>query len=157
MLAVLIYAAYCLLRDKGLILPTFITAIASIIVSYGIGILLMVLFSEIVIGIVFLGVAFYYTYAIVVFFVYKKMNDSIPFVIYIVTFVIIVGTCFAIMIYAFVVDTFDNFYGFSVTYLVINLLLLLYGVSALMKDYLNRFDRPNFYSAYGSPIYKYNP
>lgn len=73
------------------------------------------------------------------------------------TFIIIVATCFAIMIYAFVVETFDNFYGFSVTYLVINLLILLYGTSSLMKDYLNRFDRPNFYSAYGSPIYKYNP
>lgn len=73
-LAVLIYAAYCLVRDKGLILPTYIVGISSIIVSYGIGILLITLFGELVVGIVFLGLAFYYTYAMVVFFIYKKMN-----------------------------------------------------------------------------------
>ena len=73
-LAVLIYAAYCLVRDKGLILPTYIVGISSIVVSYGIGILLIVLFGELVVGIVFLGLAFYYTYAMVVFFIYKKMN-----------------------------------------------------------------------------------
>ena len=60
------------------------------------------------------------------------------------------------MIYAFVVETFDNFVGFSVTYLVINLLILLYACSLLLSDIMNRFDRPNFYSAYGTPVYKYD-
>lgn len=79
-----------------------------------------------------------------------------PFVLYIVTFVIIVGTCFAIMIYGFVVDNFDNFFGFSITYLVINLMILGYGIYRIVLDYLDRYERPNFYSAYGSPIYKYD-
>jgi len=61
------------------------------------------------------------------------------------------------MIYAFVSDDFDNFYGFSITYLVINFMILIYAVFSLMQDYLNRYDKPNFFSAYGSPIYKYNP
>lgn len=155
--AVLAYASYCLIRDKGFIIPTYIVCVASILVSYGVGILLLTLFGEIAAGIVFLGIAFYYTYGMVVFYIYTRMNKSLPFVIYIVTFVIIVATCFAVMIYAFVADDFDNFYGFSITYLVINGIILLYAASALFADYLNRYDRPNFFSAYGSPIYKYNP
>lgn len=155
--AVLAYASYSLLRDKGLIIPTYIITISSIVVSYGVGILLIVLFSSIIVGIVFLGLAFYYTYALVIYFIYLKMNKSLPFVVYIVTFFVIVATCFAIMIYAFVSDDFDNFYGFSITYLVINFMILLYAVFSLMQDYLNRYDKPNFFSAYGSPIYKYNP
>ena len=79
-----------------------------------------------------------------------------PRIIYLITIIIIILTCFAIMIYAFVVETFDNFVGFSVTYLVINLLILLYACSLLLSDIMNRFDRPNFYSAYGTPVYKYD-
>lgn len=79
-----------------------------------------------------------------------------PFVLYIVTFAIIVLTCFAIMIYGFVVDNFDDFFGFSVTYLVINLMILAWAIYRIVLDYLDRFERPNFYSAYGSPIYKYD-
>lgn len=99
---VLAYASFCLARDKGLIIPTYICCISSIVVSYGVGILLIVLFEQLVIGIVFLGLAFYYTYALVVYFIYIKMDKSLPFVIYIVTFFVIVATCFAIMIFAFV-------------------------------------------------------
>ena len=43
--ALLAYAAYCLLRDKGLILPSYIVSVASIVISYGVGILLITLFK----------------------------------------------------------------------------------------------------------------
>ena len=150
------YASFCLLRDKGLIIPTVIFCVISILLSFGIGILLLALFSLIGAGLGFIGAAFYYTYAVVVYLIYLKMNKSIPWAIYPVTGVIVILTCFSVMIYAFVVETFDNFYGFSVTYLVINLLLLCYGCYLIYNDMMNRFDKPNFYSAYGSPIYKYD-
>ena len=150
------YAAFCLLRDKGLIIPTVITCVVSVLLSFGIGIILLTLFSNIGVGLGFIGAALYYTYAVVVYLIYLKMNKSIPWIIYPITGIIVIASCFAVMIYAFVVDTFDNFYGFSVTYLVINLLLLLYGVYLIYNDMMNRFDKPNFYSAYGSPIYKYD-
>ena len=60
------------------------------------------------------------------------------------------------MIYAFIDNSFNNFYGFSITYLVINLLIVLYGSFLLFSDFMDRFDHPNFYSAYGSPVYKYD-
>ena len=79
-----------------------------------------------------------------------------PWIIYPISGIIIVGACVTVMIYAFTDKTFDNFYGFSVTYLVINFLILLYGTYQLYSDFIDRFDHPNFYSAYGSPVYKYD-
>lgn len=74
-----------------------------------------------------------------------------------VTILIIVCTCFAVMIYGFIDKEFDDFIGFSITYLVINFLIVVFGAYGLSLDFINRFDRPNFYSAYGSPIFKYDP
>ena len=85
------------------------------------------------------------------------MNKSVPFVIYPITLVLVVGGCFAIMIYGFVDDKFDDFYGFSTTFLVINLMVLVYATFRVVSDIRDRFDKPNFYSAYGSPVYKYDP
>lgn len=137
--AILAYASFSLIRDKGLILPTYITSIASIVVSYGVGILLIVLFDSLVVGLAFIAAAFYYTYAVIVYFIYRHRNKSIPFIIYIVTFFVVIIPCFAVMIYSFVSDSFEDFYGFSVTYLVINLLILLFGAYSLVRDYLNRY------------------
>lgn len=145
-----------MLRDKGLIIPTIITCVVSILLSFGTGIILLAVFSLITEGLGLLGAAFYYSYAVILYLVYLKMNKSIPWILYPITLGIIIVTCFAVMIYSFVVDTFDNFYGFSVTYLVINLLILLYACFLLYNDMMSRFDRPNFYSAYGSPVYKYD-
>ena len=150
------YAAYDMLRDKGLTVPTVIICAVSIVLSFGAGIILIVMFSLTPVGLGFMGAAFFYSYAIILYLIYLKMNNSIPFAFYPITLGIIIVACFGVMIYAFVVDTFDNFYGFSVTYLVINLLILLYGIWLLYGDMMSRFDRPNFYSAYGSPIYKYD-
>jgi hypothetical protein len=154
--AIAVYATFSLLRDKGLIAASIIVSIISMVLSFGIGVILMVVFSLIGEGVAFIGVAFFYTYFTVLYLIYLTMNKSIPWIFYPITGVLIVLTCFAIMIYAFVVDTFDNFYGFSVTYLVINLLLLGYASFLIYRDMLNRLEKPNFYSAYGSPIYKYD-
>ena len=133
------YAAFCLLRDKGLVLPTVITCVVSILLSFGSGIILIAMFSLVPTGLGFIGAGFFYSYAVVVYLVYLKMNNSLPFLIYPLTLILIVGACVAVMIYAFVSTTFDNFYGFSVTYLVINLLLLLYGTWLLYRDMMSRY------------------
>jgi hypothetical protein len=61
------------------------------------------------------------------------------------------------MIYGFIDDSFDDFIGFSITYLVINFLIIIYGAYSMFMDILSRYDRPNFFSPYGSPIFKYDP
>lgn len=129
----------------------------SILLSFGVGVILIAWFDLIGVGIALLGAAFFYTYFLVVYLIYLKMNKSVPFVIYPVTMVLVIGACFAVMIYGFVDKNFDDFYGFTVTYLVINVLLLIYASYRILSDIRTRFDQPNFYSAYGSPIYKYNP
>lgn len=154
--AISAYATFCLLRDKGLVLASIIVSVVSMVLSFGTGILLLALFSLTGSGLALIGVAFFYTYFTIIYLIYLKMNKSIPWIIYPITGILIILTCFAVMFYAFVVDTFDDFYGFSVTYLVINLLLLGYASFLIYRDMMNRLEKPNFYSAYGSPIYKYD-
>lgn len=126
------------------------------VLSFGPGIILLVWFSSIPVGIALLGAGFYYTYFVSIYLVYIKMNNSVPFIVYIITIIIIVLTCCAVMIYSFVEDSFDDFYGFSITYLVINLLVLIYAIYRVGWDILSRGDKPNFYSPYGLPIFKYD-
>lgn len=40
--------------------------------------------------------------------------------------------------------------------MVITFLIVVYGAYALFMDFVDRFDRPNFYSPYGTPIFKYD-
>lgn len=153
----LIYAGGSLVRDKGLTIPSLIVSIVSMVLSFGVGIILIVWFGMIGVGVALLAAAFFYTYFFTVFLIYLKMNKSVPFIIYPITLVLVVGGCFAVMIYAFVADSFDDFYGFSVTYLAINTMILIYATYRIVADIQTRFDEPNFYSAYGTPIYKYSP
>ena len=156
-LALSVYAAFCFVRDKGLIMVSVIACIVSMVLSFGVGIILLAWFGLIAPGVAMLGIAFYYTYFLAAYLVYLKNNKSVPFVIYPITLLLVVGGCFAVMIWGFIDDDFDNFYGFSITYLAINLMILIYGTYRIISDIRSRFDKPNFYSAYGSPIYKYDP
>jgi hypothetical protein len=56
-----------------------------------------------------------------------------------ITLAIIIVTTFAVMIYGFVSPSFDNFYGFTITYLVINFLILVYGAYLIVLDQNDRF------------------
>lgn len=150
-----LYAALALLRDKGLHLATYILSATSVILLVGAGILVILLFESVPFGIVLIAIAVYYGYLIGLYLIYLARNKSLPQFLHYITLLIVIGTCFAVMIYAFVDDDFDDFYGFSITYLVINLLLVFYGAYALLIDYANRYDRPNFYSPYGTPVFKY--
>lgn len=133
-LLVFTYSAISLLRDKGLIVPTIVVCIISMVFSFGPGIILLAWFRSIAVGIALIGAGFYYSYFLTTVIIYKKMNNSVPFVLYIITVIIIILTCFAVMIYGFIDENFDNFYGFTITYLVINLLVLLYSIYRVASD-----------------------
>lgn len=104
-----------------------------------------------------LAIAFYYTYTLFLVYVFLYRNKSLPWILIPISIGIIICTCFAVMIYAFVEPTFDNFYGFSITYLAINLIILLYAAWNLYSDLINKYDRPNFFSPFLYPIFKYDP
>ena len=129
----------------------------SVLLLIAAGILVIVLFDSIALGIVFIGISVYYGYIIGLYLIYLNRNKSLPQFLHYITTAIILATCFAVMIYGFVSDNFDDFYGFSITYLVINFLIVVYGAYSLFVDYFNRYDQPNFYSPYGTPIFKYDP
>lgn len=153
---VLTYAAFSFVRDKGLILPSIILSVASMVFSFGPGIILLAWFMSIPVGIALIAAGFFFTYFATTYLIYLRMNNSVPFILYPITIVLIVGSCCAVMIYSWTSDTFDDFYGFSITYLVINLLGIIYASYRMGYDILNRADKPNFYSPYGMPIYKYD-
>lgn len=53
--------------------------------------------------------------------------------------------------------SFNDFVGFSITYLAILFCLILYVVRKLIADFANKATSPVFYSPWVFPIYKYDP
>ncbi len=86
-----------------------------------------------------IGISIYYGYIVGLYLVYLVRNKSFPEFLHYITVTIVVGTCSGIMIYGFIVDSFNDFYGFSITYLVIDFLLVVYGGFRLMRDFTDRF------------------
>lgn len=141
-----LYAALALLRDKGLDIRTYIACAISVLLLVAAGVLILVLFDSIALGVVFigkilsiLGISVYYGYCLGLYFVYLIKNKSFPQFLHYITIIIIAATSFAVMIYGFVSSEFDDFYGFSITYLVINFLIIVYGAFSLFNDYTDRF------------------
>lgn len=98
------YAALALLRDKGLHIASYITSAVSVLLLALAGILIIVLFSSIALGIVLIGISVYYGYVIALYLIYLARNRSLPQFMHYITLAIVVGTCFAIMIYGFIAD-----------------------------------------------------
>jgi hypothetical protein len=152
-----VYATFATLRDKGISIIAYIVSTVSVVLLVAAGILVIVLFSSIPLGIVLIGIAIYYAYVIALYFVYLSNNKSLPQFLHYITLIIIVSTPIVVMIYALVVDSINGFYAFSIPYLVIDFLIIVYGAYGLVLDYFDRYDRPNFYSPYGTPVFKYDP
>jgi len=152
-----VYAALALLRDKGIHLVTLIVCVVSVLLLIAAGLLIIIFLKSISLGIVLIAIAVYYGYVIGLYIIYLHKNKSLPQFLHYITVTIVVVTSFSVMIYAFIADDFNDFYGFTITYLVINFLIIVYGAYSLFLDYFDRHDRPNYYSPYGTPVFKYDP
>ena len=73
-----LYAALALLRDKGLSIITYIVCGVSVALLILAGILIIVLFKSIALGIALIGVAVYYGYVIGLYLIYLYRNKSLP-------------------------------------------------------------------------------
>ena len=73
-----LYAALALLRDKGLSIITYIVCGVSIALLILAGILIIVLFKSIALGIALIGVGIYYGYVIALYLIYLYRNKSLP-------------------------------------------------------------------------------
>lgn len=149
------YALWGMIRDYGATLASLIISIVSVLVGIAMGIFILVLVDTAA-GIAVIGVSLYAGYFLGLGLYYLKNNNSLPRYFIWITGGLIVGTAVAVMIAGFVLDSFDNFLGFSITYLVLSFLLLGYSIWILYSDISSRIEAPNFYSPYLRPVYKYS-
>jgi hypothetical protein len=106
----------------------------SIICAFAIGITLIVWLHKIIEGIILIGIAFYYSYALIYYLIYLMNKDSVPWILDLVTAIIVTLTCLSVMVYSFFDSQFDDFTGFSISYLVINFMFMIYSISLILKD-----------------------
>ena len=66
-------------------------------------------------------------YAIIAFIFYKKNNNSVTRRWVIASAVIIIGICLVALIAALILDSLNDFLGFSVSYLVFNAIIFIYS------------------------------
>ena len=97
---------------------------------------------------------FYYFHFI--YYIFIKNNKSLPRLWMIISGSIIVLICLISLIAAALSDDFNDFLGFSITWLTINTIIIVYGYILIQKDIINRLNEPLFFSPWIFPIYKYN-
>lgn len=66
-------------------------------------------------------------YALILYVFYKRNNSSITRGWMIATAVIVIGICLVALIAAVILDSLNDFLGFSVSYLVFNAIIFIYS------------------------------
>jgi hypothetical protein len=129
-----LYGTFAMIRDRKKSIATKFMSSISILCAFAIGITLIIWFKQIAEGIILIGVAFYYSYALIYYLIYLNNNDSVPWVLDLVTAIIVILTCLSVMVYSFFDSNFDDFTGFSISYLVINLMFMIYSLGKIFAD-----------------------
>lgn len=148
------YALWGLIRDYGITLLSLVTSVITVVIGIGMGVFVLVAY-DLAGGLAVIGGSLYFAYFLGIGLYYLKNNYSLPRIVLIITAALIILTAVAVMIAAFVIPNFDDFLGFSITYLVLNFMLLGFASYRLLDDIWTRVESPNFFSPYGVPIYKY--
>jgi hypothetical protein len=149
-----VYVLWGCLRDYGASLMSIICAVITVSIGYAMGIYIL-LIIQVVPGIAVIGVFLYVTYFLVLYIIYLKMNKSLPNFIAPLTVLLVFLTAFSVMIASFIITEFDDFVGFTITYLVLIFILGVYAIYLILNDLNTEVESPNFYSPYGIPSYKY--
>lgn len=98
----------------------------------------IIYFAGIAAGVGVIGFWFFFYYALLLFYIYKRNNNSLPRKWVISAAIITIVFCLSALIAAVCIDSFNDFIGFSVSYLVVNLLLFLYSFGMIEKDLLEK-------------------
>lgn len=145
-----------MLRDYGFGANSIVASVCFTLVGLGFGV--FVLFEVSMIGgIIILGIFAYVGYMLAIYLVYLKFDKVLPRYLVYTTMGVFFVTATSVMIVSYILNTFDDFLGFSITYLIINVIILGYGIYLLYYDLSTDDERPNFYSPYGLPVYKLDP
>jgi len=107
--------------------------VISFIFAFGLGIFLMFTIGlESGCGVI--AFWFFVYYGIFILFIYYRNNKSIPRKFILISVGILAGVCFISLIVAAFTQSFNDFLGFSITYLVLNLLLFFYSIKLIYND-----------------------
>jgi peptidoglycan biosynthesis protein MviN/MurJ (putative lipid II flippase) len=129
---VCIYALWGLVRDYGVTAASITIATLTVLIGFGMGVFIIIN-VDLIGGLAVIGGAAYTAYFLATGLYYLKNNHSLPKIFLIIAAVLMILTAVAVMIASFILPEFDNFLGFSITYLVLNFLLL--GYSAYLHTY----------------------
>lgn len=70
-------------------------------------------------------------YGLLVYYIYVKNNKSMPKSWFIATVAIIFLICFLALLLSLILDSFADFLGFSIFYLTLNFILLVYSYTLI--------------------------
>lgn len=155
MILVFSYSVWGFLRDFGFGWRSIIPSIFLSLTGIGMGIYILMLISLIA-GIVVIGIFFYIGFLLALYLAYLHLNKTLPNSLVYLTMVVFLITSLSVMIVSYALNTFNDFLGFSITYLIINVIILGYGGYLLYSDISSEEFRPNFFSPYGLPVYKFD-
>lgn len=78
-------------------------------------------------GIALIAFWFFFFYTLMLFYFYKKNNSKITRGWLIISASVIIGICLIALIAAVSLDSFNDFLGFSISYLLLNAVLFIYA------------------------------
>lgn len=96
----------------------------------------IIYFAGVAAGAAVFGLWFFVYYGLAVFYFYKKNNSSISRRWAISTISLVILVCLIALIAAVSVDSFNDFLGFSISYLILNFFFFLYSYTKIHKDIL---------------------
>ena len=127
--------------------------ILSVCISFALG-GFMIWARSIYAGISIIVWLFFFYYFHFIYYIFIKNNRSLPRIWMIASGTIIALVCLISLIAAALSDGFNDFLGFSITWLTINIILLVYGYTLIQRDINNKMNEPLFFSPWIFPIYK---
>lgn len=116
----------------------------------------IIYFAGVAAGVAVFGLWFFVYYGLAVFYFYKKNNSSISRKWALATISLVISVCLVALIAAVSIDSFNDFLGFSISYLILNFFFFLYAYTKIHKDILESKQQPMFASPWIFPLYKYD-
>jgi len=103
------------------------------------------------------GVFIFMLGAVFVYYLYVKNNRSFSKRLVLIGCWGGFGLIVSVFIVSLCMDSFNDFVGFSLSYLVLLICYSVYAIKNFVSDILNASTNPVFYSPWIFPIYKYDP
>ena len=133
---------------------TVIFGSASVVFSFAMGAFL-IWARSLAAGLGVIGFYFFFYFFHYVYQVYNLNNKSLPRRYRLIVLAIIVLVCLSTLIAAVCISSFNDFVGFSLTWLGLNAILFVYSLNLVRSDWDLKRVEPLYVSPWVFPVYKY--